>query len=163
VPDQQRPAAEIAAAVVVDRGRVLLVRRRVAEGVLSWQFPAGAVEEGESAGAAAVREAWEETGLRVRVLRTLGERVHPATGRLIAYVACAVDAGPGHAADAAAVGGPAGATHSVPGADAARGAYVADPEELAELVWCARGEIPRYVPYGLHAPVQAYLDGALTE
>lgn len=37
-----RPA--IAAAVVVHEGRVLMVRRRVSEGRLSWQFPAGEVE-----------------------------------------------------------------------------------------------------------------------
>jgi 8-oxo-dGTP diphosphatase len=38
----------IAAAVIVSNGRVLLVRRRVQEGRLSWQFPAGKVELGES-------------------------------------------------------------------------------------------------------------------
>ena len=38
--------APIAAAVIVDDGRVLMVRRRVAEGDLSWQFPAGQVEPG---------------------------------------------------------------------------------------------------------------------
>lgn len=149
----------IAAAVVVHRGRVLLVRRRVAEGALSWQFPAGAVEEGESAGTAAVREAWEETGLRVRVLRTLGERVHPATGRLIAYVACAVVADATHPA---APVGPAAVADAPDATGAPPAAYLADPEELAELAWCALGEIPRYVPYGLHPPVQAYLDDALT-
>lgn len=48
-----RPA--IAAAVVVHEGRVLIVRRRVSEGRLSWQFPAGAVEPGEAREEAAVR------------------------------------------------------------------------------------------------------------
>lgn len=38
----------VAAAVVVSNGRVLLVRRQIAEGELSWQFPAGKVEPGES-------------------------------------------------------------------------------------------------------------------
>ncbi|MGH8833388.1 MAG: NUDIX hydrolase, partial [Actinomycetes bacterium] len=40
---QQLPTdqASIAAAIVVDRGRVLMVRRRIKEGELSWQFPAG--------------------------------------------------------------------------------------------------------------------------
>lgn len=59
---QQQP---VAAAVVVHEGRVLLVRRRVAEGQLSWQFPAGKVERGETGEAAAVRETKEETGLHV--------------------------------------------------------------------------------------------------
>lgn len=40
----ERPG--IAAAIVVHEGRVLMVRRRVSEGQLSWQFPAGEVEPG---------------------------------------------------------------------------------------------------------------------
>ncbi|MBO1413526.1 NUDIX hydrolase, partial [Streptomyces sp. FH025] len=41
-------APGIAVAIVVQDGRVLMVRRRVAEGQLSWQFPAGEIEPGES-------------------------------------------------------------------------------------------------------------------
>nr|WP_229798617.1 NUDIX domain-containing protein [Couchioplanes caeruleus] len=59
----------------------MLVRRRIAEGRLSWQFAAGKVEPGESGDSAAVRETFEETGLAVRAVRSLGERVHPDTGR----------------------------------------------------------------------------------
>ena len=59
-PAQERPA--IAAAIAVKEGRVLMVRRRVAEGELSWQFPAGEVEPGETGEQAAVREAAEESG-----------------------------------------------------------------------------------------------------
>lgn len=129
----ERPG--IAAAVVVSGGRVLLVRRRVREGQLSWQFPAGEVEPGETREQAAMRETREETGLSVTAVRALGERVHPATGRLMSYTACAVVAGTAH---------------------------VADTEELAELAWAALGEIPRYVPYGLFEPVQEYLDEALS-
>lgn len=50
----ERPG--IAAAIVVHDSRVLMVRRRVSEGRLSWQFPAGEVEPGESRENAAVRE-----------------------------------------------------------------------------------------------------------
>jgi 8-oxo-dGTP pyrophosphatase MutT (NUDIX family) len=56
---------EVAAAVIVQNRRVLLVRRRVAESSLSWQFPAGKIRPGESAEDAAVRETLEETGLSV--------------------------------------------------------------------------------------------------
>ncbi|PJN13987.1 hypothetical protein CG724_36855 [Streptomyces sp. CB02120-2] len=69
---------------------MLLVRRRVAEGRLSWQFPAGKVEAGERGQAAAVWETKEETGLDVTAVTLLGERVHPITGRLMSYAACAV-------------------------------------------------------------------------
>lgn len=128
----ERPG--ISAAVVVHGGRVLMVRRRVSEGELSWQFPAGEIEDGESAAEAAVRETAEETGLVVRAVAPLGERVHPKTGRRMAYTACAVVSGT---------------------------ARVGDEDELDEVAWCGHGEIPRYVPYGLYPPVQAYLDGVL--
>ncbi|ORT57964.1 NUDIX hydrolase [Streptomyces sp. CB03238] len=124
----------VAAAVIVHEGRVLMVRRRVSEGPLSWQFPAGKVEPGETREEAAVRETEEETGLTVAAMKLLGERVHPKTGRLMSYTACEV------------VGGTA---------------HVAAPEELAELAWVPHGEIPQYVPYGLFEPVQEYLDAAL--
>ncbi|MCZ1008999.1 NUDIX hydrolase [Streptomyces lydicus] len=128
----ERPG--IAAAIIVHEGRVLMVRRRISEGKLSWQFPAGEVEPGETREDAAVRETKEETGLNVSAVELLGERVHPATGRLMSYTACEVLSGT---------------------------AYVADTEELAELAWVAHGQIPEYVPYGLFGPVQEYLDADL--
>ncbi|MFE7316636.1 NUDIX hydrolase [Streptomyces sp. NPDC057555] len=124
----------IAAAIIVHEGRVLMVRRRISEGKLSWQFPAGEVEPGESREDAAVRETKEETGLNVSAVELLGERVHPATGRLMSYTACEVLSGTAH---------------------------VADTEELAELAWVAHDQIPEYVPYGLFGPVQEYLDATL--
>ncbi|MER6449450.1 NUDIX hydrolase [Streptomyces venezuelae] len=129
---EERPG--IAAAIVVHEGRVLMVRRRVAEGQLSWQFPAGEVEPNEAREDAAVRETQEETGLAVKAVKLLGERIHPATGRLMSYTACEV------------VGGDA---------------HVADTDELAELAWVDHVEIPQYVPYGLFEPVQEHLDSAL--
>lgn len=121
----------VAAAVIVRDGRVLLVRRAVEEGDLRWQFPAGKLEAGESPEQAAVRETEEETGLIVEAVKTLGDRVHPNTGRLMHYVACAPVSGEAH---------------------------VADEEELAEIAWVTLAEIPEYVPYGLFEPVQEYLD-----
>ena len=64
--DEQRPA--ICAGIITKDGAVLLVQRREREGSLSWQFPAGELEPGESVEAAAVRETAEETGLTVRPL-----------------------------------------------------------------------------------------------
>ena len=124
----------ISAAIIVDSGKVLMVRRRVGEGELLWQFPAGAIEPGEAAIDAAVRETDEETGLTVKALRLLGERVHPKTGRLMSYTACEVVSGE---------------------------ARVADDEELDAIAWVTLAEIPEYVPYGLYGPVQEYLDEVL--
>lgn len=128
------PEPAIAAAVIVHEGRVLLVRRRVKEGSLSWQFPAGAVEPGESGEQAAVRETLEETGLHVKAVADLGERVHPATGRQMSYTACEV------------VDGTAG---------------IGDAEEIDAVEWLKGEQLAGYVPYGFFAPVQAYLDEAL--
>jgi len=131
-PDAEQPP--IAAAIIVSAGRVLMVRRRVKEGELSWQFPAGEVEPGESADEAAVRETREETGLTVRRTKRLGERVHPATGRTMVYVACEPVAGT---------------------------AYVADEEDLAEIAWCDRATLTSYVPFPFYGPVQDYFDTTL--
>ncbi|GAA2746257.1 NUDIX hydrolase [Kitasatospora cinereorecta] len=126
--------AGVAAAIVTREDRVLLVRRKVSEGQLSWQFPAGEIEPGESPEQAAVRETGEETGLGVAAIKLLGERVHPKTGRLMSYTACEVVSGT---------------------------AAVVDTEELDQLAWVTLSEIPEYVPYGLYEPVQEYLDSAL--
>ncbi|GAA2834106.1 NUDIX hydrolase [Kitasatospora sp. CM 4170] len=129
---EERPG--IAAAIVVNEGRVLMVRRRISEGQLSWQFPAGEIEADESPEEAAVRETAEETGLGVTAVKLLGQRVHPKTGRLMSYTACEAISG---------------------------NAEVVDTEELDQLAWVALTEIPEYVPYGLFEPVQEYLDTTL--
>jgi 8-oxo-dGTP diphosphatase len=131
----ENPRPPIAAAVIVKDGQVLLVRRRVKEGSLSWQFPAGEVEAGETAGQAAAREAQEETGLTVAESKVLGERVHPNTGRTMVYIACDVISGE---------------------------ASVVDDEELDEFAWLKRDQLTEYVPYGFFGPVQEYLDSTLS-
>lgn len=93
-----------------------LVRRRVPEGTLSWQFPAGELEPGESAEDAAVRETREEVGLVVAPQATIGGRVHPVTGRWWIYVGCCT-------------------VRST--------ATVVDSDELAELIWCPVGEVEK--------------------
>lgn len=52
-----------------------------------WTFPAGKIESGEGPEHAAVRETWDETGLRIRAGDVIGSRIHPLTGVPIAYVA----------------------------------------------------------------------------
>lgn len=125
----------ISAAIIVDEDRVLMVRRRVGEGDLLWQFPAGAIEEGEAAEEAAVRETVEETGLVVAAVRRIGYlESHPKSGREMFYTACEPLQGE---------------------------AKVADEEELDAVAWVSHSEIEEYVPYGLFGPVQAYLDDVL--
>jgi len=66
-----RVLMNFATCVIVDEaGRVLLQKRGDKPGL--WGFPGGAVELGESVEETAVREVFEETGLRVRVTSLLG-------------------------------------------------------------------------------------------
>lgn len=72
------PVALQAAGVVIlnPGGDILLVRELGTPGQRQkaglWHIPSGSVEPGENPQDAAVREAYEETGLRVRLLRFLG-------------------------------------------------------------------------------------------
>lgn len=124
----------IAAAVVLHERKVLLVRRRQKEGSLLWAFPSGHVEAGETPEEAAVREVKEEVGLTAAPVKNLGERIHPVTSRRMVYVACASEAGD---------------------------AQVVDVDELTDLAWCKRDELPTYVPNGFFPAVQEYLDAEL--
>ena len=120
----------VAAAIIAHGGRVLLVRRRVAEGPLWWQFPAGKVEPGETPTAAAVRETREEVGLIVEAGHVLGSRIHPVTGREMVYVACTMTAGV---------------------------ARVESPDEIDALQWCPTDIIESYLRAGIYPPVLAYV------
>lgn len=126
----------VAAAVIVCDDRVLLVKRRVAERTLSWTFPSGSQEPGESAEQTAVRETREEVGLDVSAQQRIGERVHPTTGRHMVYVSCQVVEGE---------------------------TYLADIDELAEFAWCRLGELDEYVPHGLFPPVYDHLRQSLVK
>jgi 8-oxo-dGTP diphosphatase len=122
--------AGIAAAVITYGGRVLLIRRALAEGALSWQFPAGKILPGESAEEAAVREAAEETGVEVTAVHLLGERIHPATGVRITYVACTAASG---------------------------AAWAMSPREVAEVRWASPQEADELTGGTIYAPVRRYL------
>jgi 8-oxo-dGTP diphosphatase len=63
------PAAGV---VVVEDGRVLMVRRKFEPRAGEWTLPAGFVEYDEHVEACAVRETREETGLQVEVTRLFG-------------------------------------------------------------------------------------------
>jgi 8-oxo-dGTP diphosphatase len=134
-PGTPATGSPVSAAVITHQGRVLFARRRYAEEPLLWQFPAGVVQPGETPQQTAVREAREETGLAVTVVRLLGDRIHPGTLRRVHYIACRSRTGT---------------------------ARIADPE-LTAVAWCTYAQIPAHIPYALHEPVQAYLDAVLNQ
>lgn len=128
----QRPAV-ISAIVTSDLG-VLIGKRN--DGKPPWTFIAGENEPGESPADTIVREVKEETGLRVRAAETIGERIHPATGRHMVYVA-------------------AQPTHGT-------GVIVGDQEELAAVRWVSLAEADDLLP-GMFGPVRDYLAQILAE
>jgi len=77
-------------AVVLSRGRVLLVRRGKPPAEGRWSLPGGLVDLGETSVEAARREVAEECGIKVRVVGLAGvfDRVtRDADGREVRWVA----------------------------------------------------------------------------
>lgn len=64
--------------MVVENGRLLLVRRGMAPEKGKWSIPAGFVDRGEDPQATAVREAAEETGLQVEITGLVDVYFNPA-------------------------------------------------------------------------------------
>jgi len=92
-----------AGAIVLDyAGRLLLIRRGQEPGRGLWSLPGGRCEPGEDAATAAVREAYEETGLVVAAGALVGRVERPGPGG-VTYViddlACAVTGGTLRAGD----------------------------------------------------------------
>jgi 8-oxo-dGTP diphosphatase len=136
VTEQTEQKPPISMAIITHGDKVLMIRRRQREGKLSWAFPGGGIEAGETPEQAAVRETLEETSLEVKSVQVIGARIHPSTGADMTYVACEPVAGE---------------------------ARVEDSEELAEVAWVSLEEIPTYVPYGLFDKVQEYLEETIAD
>lgn len=69
-------------AIILDEARVkILLTRRTDNG--RWCLPGGAMDAGESLEECCVREVWEETGLKVRVVRLIG--VYSTPHRIVYY------------------------------------------------------------------------------
>jgi 8-oxo-dGTP diphosphatase len=85
---RKRKPYEVAVALVVRDGAILLIRRTIEGMKSSWVLPGGKIDPGEDAQHAAQREVLEETGVACRPVRVLRSRVHPVSGKQIAYVLC---------------------------------------------------------------------------
>lgn len=119
----------VVAAIVTSERGVLIGRRN--DGSPPWTFIAGEIEPGESQADAAVREVKEETGLVVESAPfEIGRRLHPKSGRLMIYLACA----------------PTGKLD----------VFVGDEDELAEVKWATLAEALQLLP-GLFEPVHEHL------
>jgi ADP-ribose pyrophosphatase YjhB (NUDIX family) len=74
-------------AIIVDRGRVAMIKRGKAPLLGEWSIPGGMLELGETLRKGAEREALEETGLVVRATELLGvfDRVVPDEDKRTLY------------------------------------------------------------------------------
>jgi 8-oxo-dGTP diphosphatase len=68
-----------------DDGRILLTRRAIDPGRGLWTFPGGFVDFGETATDAAVRETFEETGLKVELTGLHNVYSYPGAPIIIVY------------------------------------------------------------------------------
>lgn len=135
-PHDQPVHQPVAAAIITSRLGVLVGAR--VDGKPPWTFIAGEIEPGESPQDAAVREVKEETGLVVTVDHTIGDRVHPRTGRTMHYVAAS---------------SPTDSTEVFNG----------DPEELAEVRWVPLQTLDELMGGAdkIYPPVREYLAGVI--
>ena len=81
-----------AAAIIISRGKLLMVRGK---GRNSWSVPSGGIEHSESSEQACIREVWEETGYKVKIIRDLHtkEAVIDAFHVTTDYFLCEIIAG----------------------------------------------------------------------
>lgn len=78
---------KLAAGVIAEQhGRVLLLRRAIEPAYGTWAFPGGFVDRGEHPEQAAVREAWEEAGVEIRLDGMLGIYSHPPGSPVVLVV-----------------------------------------------------------------------------
>ena len=92
---RQYPARPIVGvgAVIVDEGKVVLVKRRHEPLAGRWSLPGGTLEVGETLKAAVIREMREETGLEVEVgpLLEVFDRIIPDEAQRVRYHFVLVD------------------------------------------------------------------------
>jgi 8-oxo-dGTP diphosphatase len=102
----ETPKIMVDVVVPSEEGRILLIRRGSDPYEGQWALPGGFVEVGETLEAAAAREAEEETGLEVEIVRLIGVYSDPdrdprGHNVSVAYLARAQEGEPSGASDAA--------------------------------------------------------------
>ncbi|MEM3555662.1 MAG: NUDIX hydrolase [Candidatus Micrarchaeia archaeon] len=63
--------------VIVEDGKILLIKRKFKPFKGKWALPGGFVDEGETVEEAVERETMEETGMKVRIVKLIGVYSNP--------------------------------------------------------------------------------------
>lgn len=75
--------------LIIKDKKILLEKRKKKEDYLNWVFPGGEVESTDKDEKSALeREVYEETGIKCKVVRKLGNRESPISNRKISYYTC---------------------------------------------------------------------------
>lgn len=82
----------VALAIILDQGKVLVGKIKSEElteyGGLQYVFPCESVRGKESAEEELIKEVKKQTNLDIRVVKKIGERVHPSTHNYTYYFHC---------------------------------------------------------------------------
>lgn len=127
---------EIVLGIIKQNGKVLIIQRAKEEKgsgdvKLSWAFPGGKVEEGETKEQAVERELLEETGYEVEVKDVISERQHPQFPVYVYYIECKLKS-----------------DHPV---------QQPQDEEIKEVKWAKISELTNYFTTNLDPKVAEYL------
>ncbi len=112
-------------------GKFLLTRRRHPALGVEWAFPGGVTHEGETDEEAAVREAKEEVGLKVKFEKKLLERKHPNTFVTISYCFCTLADG--------------------------KEVFVGQPHEIIEVAWVPAKDVLEKFTSDVHPEIRQFI------
>lgn len=110
----------VTTAIFDDQGRILLTQREDFE---VWCMPGGSVDEGESLAQAAIREAFEETGLRVHLISHVATYSYEAVSDGMLHITCYR-------------------------AIVISGSFQPDPHEVIAMKWFAPDALPEHLLVG---------------
>lgn len=77
---------QLAGCVIYNSGKKILLIHRNTHNRVQWELPGGKIDEGENPESTAKRELIEELGIKVNILRKLGEKTFTENGFVMNYI-----------------------------------------------------------------------------